>query len=274
VKNNSPTQRAMAFVLSLTGFIVLFQNLSLSQSVSPQNLGFGSVAVNTSAAKTLTMTDDRQRDLVVESVTVMGTAFTISTPAMPMTLTPGGSTGFVVTFTPPTSGTFDGNVVVTLARHADGGDGSRVVRVPLSGTGAGSGTGSPVLQSISVGPTSASISVGATQQFTATGHYSDGSTQTLASGVTWSSSSTSGRHHRRDRTGYGSGSRKPQYYGLVGWCGQQSGGSAGGDGGARAGAAIDHGEPDSGFGRRRLQPCSSRPPAITAMAAPSLSLRV
>src|SRR5208282_1235568 len=41
----------------------------------------------------------------------------------------------------------------------------------------------PVLQSITISPTSASIAVGATQQFTATGHYSNGSTQTLASGM-------------------------------------------------------------------------------------------
>jgi len=47
-----------------------------------------------------------------------------------------------------------------------------------------------VLQSITVSPTSASIAVGATQQFTATGHYSNGSTQTLAAGVTWNSSAT------------------------------------------------------------------------------------
>ena len=190
MKNNSPAQRALAFVLSLAAFIVLCQYLCLGQNVSPQNLGFGNVAVNVRAAKTLTITDDSQRDLVVESVTVRGTAFAISTPAMPMTLTPGGSTGFVVTFTPPTSGTFDGNILMTLARHDGGTDRSRSLWVSLSGTGAGSGTGSPVLQSITVSPTSASISVGATQQFTATGHYSNGSTQTLTSGVTWSSSAT------------------------------------------------------------------------------------
>ena len=190
MKNNSPAQRALAFVLSLAAFIVLCQYLCLGQNVSPQNLGFGNVAVNVRAAKTLTITDDSQRDLVVESVTVRGTAFAISTPAMPMTLTPGGSTGFVVTFTPPTSGTFDGNILMTLARHDGGTDRSRSLWVSLSGTGAGSGTGSPVLQSITVSPTSASISVGATQQFTATGHYSNGTTQTLTSGVTWNSSST------------------------------------------------------------------------------------
>lgn len=49
----------------------------------------------------------------------------------------------------------------------------------------------PVVQSISVSPTSASIAAGYTQQFTATGHYSDGSMQTLTNSVTWLSSNTS-----------------------------------------------------------------------------------
>jgi hypothetical protein len=52
-------------------------------------------------------------------------------------------------------------------------------------------TGSaPTLQSISVTPANPSIAVSATQQFTATGTYSDGSTQNLSSQVTWSSSNT------------------------------------------------------------------------------------
>jgi uncharacterized protein YjdB len=46
----------------------------------------------------------------------------------------------------------------------------------------------PVLTSITVGPANPSIGVGSTQQFTATGTYSDGSTQILTSSVTWSSS--------------------------------------------------------------------------------------
>jgi hypothetical protein len=45
-----------------------------------------------------------------------------------------------------------------------------------------------VLVSIAVTPANASIAVGSTQQFTATGTYSDGSTQTLTSTATWSSS--------------------------------------------------------------------------------------
>lgn len=46
------------------------------------------------------------------------------------------------------------------------------------------------LVSISVAPANASITAGATQQFTATGTYSDGSTQNITTAVTWSSSNT------------------------------------------------------------------------------------
>ena len=49
---------------------------------------------------------------------------------------------------------------------------------------------SPTLQSIAVTPANPTILTGATQQFTATGTYSDGSTQNITSQVTWSSSST------------------------------------------------------------------------------------
>ena len=46
------------------------------------------------------------------------------------------------------------------------------------------------LTSIAVTPGNPSINTGATQQFTATGSYSDGSTQNITSQVTWSSSNT------------------------------------------------------------------------------------
>src|SRR5204863_8733644 len=46
----------------------------------------------------------------------------------------------------------------------------------------------PVLQSIAVTPANPSITKGATQQFTATGTYSDSSTQNITASVTWASS--------------------------------------------------------------------------------------
>ncbi len=73
--------------------------------------------------------------------------------------------------------------------------GSTSVTASLSGmTGSASldvetVTVTKTLQSISVTPATASVNIGASQQFTATGTYSDGSTGTVA--VTWSTSSAS-----------------------------------------------------------------------------------
>ena len=47
------------------------------------------------------------------------------------------------------------------------------------------------LVSISVTPAGASVNVGATQQYAATGHYSDLTTQDLTASVTWASSDSS-----------------------------------------------------------------------------------
>jgi trimeric autotransporter adhesin len=51
-----------------------------------------------------------------------------------------------------------------------------------------SGGGTATLQSISVGPASASVAAGLTTQLSATGNYSDGSTKDLSSAATWTAS--------------------------------------------------------------------------------------
>lgn len=63
----------------------------------------------------------------------------------------------------------------------------------LVGCGGGNSAGPPMptLQSISVTPAAPSVVVPATQQFTATGSYSDGSSKNLTASVTWSSSDSS-----------------------------------------------------------------------------------
>ena len=63
------------------------------------------------------------------------------------------------------------------------------------GTSSGGATPTPTptqvsLTSIAVSPIAPTVVAGATQQFTATGHYSDGSTKDLSSTATWSSSAT------------------------------------------------------------------------------------
>ncbi|MGO9640153.1 MAG: beta strand repeat-containing protein [Candidatus Acidiferrales bacterium] len=61
----------------------------------------------------------------------------------------------------------------------------------LRAAGQGGGGGTPTLSSIAVTPANASISLGGSQQFTATGTFSDGSSQNLTSSVTWTSASPS-----------------------------------------------------------------------------------
>src|SRR5712692_9793139 len=61
----------------------------------------------------------------------------------------------------------------------------------LSGCGSGMNAPPPTLASIQVTPANPSVPEGSQQQFTATGTFSDGSTQDLTSRVTWSSSDIS-----------------------------------------------------------------------------------
>jgi trimeric autotransporter adhesin len=86
--------------------------------------------------------------------------------------------------------------VVNVSLAAGVGSTSIAVSNPVAGstTGEGisvSGTGgtltAPTLVSIAVTPANPSVAKGATQQFTATGTYSDSSTQNLTASVTWSS---------------------------------------------------------------------------------------
>ena len=61
--------------------------------------------------------------------------------------------------------------------------------IGLKAAGQNGGT-TPTISSIAVTPANPSIVAGVTQQFTATGTYSDGSTQNLTGSVTWTSSNT------------------------------------------------------------------------------------
>ena len=72
----------------------------------------------------------------------------------------------------------------------------------------------PTLTSIAVTPASPSIVTGATQQFTATGTYSDGSTQNLTNQVTWAHQARLWRRSIR-RAGHGSGCRELDDLGVT-----------------------------------------------------------
>ena len=66
-----------------------------------------------------------------------------------------------------------------------------VLATLFANTVSASALGSPVLVTITVSPTAVNVPAGETEQFSATGHYSDLSTKNLTDTVTWSTSSGS-----------------------------------------------------------------------------------
>ncbi len=127
------------------------------------------------------------------------------TPANP-TIAAGATQQFTATGTYSDGST--GNITATVtwassntsvATIASGGLATGVAKGSSNITASLSGITSPaallmvtkVLQSIAVTPANPTIAAGATQQFTATGTYSDGSTGNITATVTWASSNTS-----------------------------------------------------------------------------------
>jgi hypothetical protein len=152
-------------------------------TVTPTSLTFSAQALGTiSAGQTVTLTNNQTTTLTITSITSSAADFgnTTSCPLSPSTLAPGARCAASLTFSPRAVGTR-----TAMLSFIDGVSNSPQT-VSLSGTG-----NPAALTAISVTPASASIAAGASQQFTATGTYSDGSTQDLSGSVLWSSSAAS-----------------------------------------------------------------------------------
>jgi len=194
VGNSKPQQQnAIAFILVLIAFTLLLTGTGIAQnrfswalSPSTSNLVFSGVAVNNSQTQPLVVTNTSWRPTLITGVKVNSQAFTAaSTSGLPVTVASGASATFQITFSPATSGTFNSRIFITYQRHS-GGD-PHTMSIPVSGT-AGGAAASAVLQSISLNPVSATIAVGNQQQFGATGHFSDNTTQDLTASAVWNCS--------------------------------------------------------------------------------------
>ncbi len=113
---------------------------------------------------------------------ISGQAITLSGSGSGNNFTLGSSTGSVATGTTNAGGLAVATVTSSTAQ-------SETVSVTVGGAGQPLLSTTVVflkaLQSITIAPSSATVANGKTQQFTATGHYSDGTSQTLSSGVLW-----------------------------------------------------------------------------------------
>ena len=162
------------------------QSVSLTGSgvtgvtVSPTNLTFPATNIGvTSAPLTSTLANNQTTVLSITSITVTGPFAQTNTCGS--SIASGARCTISVTFTPTGTGTQTG--VVTITDSAT----NSPQKINLTGTGQ-SGL---ALVSISLSPGSGLLSIGNTLQLTATGAYSDGSTQNLTSSATWATSNSS-----------------------------------------------------------------------------------
>ena len=140
----------------LTGTGVQSQQ-TLLLTVSPQSVSFGNVPVGSSGSQTVSLLNSGTGPVNVSQATMAGNGFGMTGLAVPMTLGPGQSTAFTVSFAPAGAGSASGNIsVVSNAANS-------VSTVALSGMG--------VQPQISVAPGAVSfgtVTVGQTSSQTVT----------------------------------------------------------------------------------------------------------
>jgi hypothetical protein len=113
---------------------------------NPNSVSFGSVSVGSSQSQSVTITNAGGSAVTITTATATGTGFTVSGLATPLTLTPGQSSGFTVTFSPQAAGSASGSLALA----------SNIANVNLALTGSGQAVGS-------LGANPASIAFGSVQ---------------------------------------------------------------------------------------------------------------
>src|SRR5258708_5425553 len=152
-------------------------------SVIPSSISFGNVTVSVTNTQTLTLRNPGTATLNVTQASLVGTGFTASGLALPLSVAPGGSASFTVGFAPASASNFSGNI--TLISNTP----NSPLVVPLTGTGISS-----ILQ-LSASPASLSFGslttgTSATQSVTISnaGNSSVSISQVSASGAGFSTS--------------------------------------------------------------------------------------
>jgi hypothetical protein len=165
---------------------------------SPGNINFGAVLVGGTQNQSATLTNAGASSLTISQAVVTGTGFQMSGLTVPLTLNPGQSTQFMVSFAPQSSGAQSGSIVFTTGASASvsqlrmanfkhrsgkghaGSTGSDTVSVSLSGSGTTPGQ-------LTAAPTSvgfSNVQVGTSQSQTVTLNNSGGSSVSISQAST------------------------------------------------------------------------------------------
>jgi Abnormal spindle-like microcephaly-assoc'd, ASPM-SPD-2-Hydin len=95
---------------------------------APSSMNLGSVAIGSSQAQALTISNSGGASVAISGATVSGSGFSVSGLTFPYTLPAGGSASLSVTFTPSTTGT--DNATLSISSNAS----NSTVAVSLTGT--------------------------------------------------------------------------------------------------------------------------------------------
>ena len=98
-------------------------------SVAPGSISFGTVTVGQTSSQTVTLTNAGGANLNITQLAGPGTGFSLTGLALPLTLAPGKSTAFTVSFT-PTSGASSSSSLMLVSNAP-----TSPTTIPLSGTG-------------------------------------------------------------------------------------------------------------------------------------------
>ena len=82
-------------------------------TATPPSFSFTNIVVGQNQTQTETLKNTGGSNITISAATESGSGFSISGITAPLTLTPGQSTSFSVTFTPPSANTFNGTISIT-----------------------------------------------------------------------------------------------------------------------------------------------------------------
>jgi Domain of unknown function (DUF4082)/Abnormal spindle-like microcephaly-assoc'd, ASPM-SPD-2-Hydin len=102
---------------------------TLQLSTNPSTLAFGDVTQGSSSKQSVTLTNTGNSSVTVLTLTATGSSFSVSGLAIPLTLAPGQTASFSVTFAPIATGALSGSVAVTSTAT------NSTLSIPFSGTG-------------------------------------------------------------------------------------------------------------------------------------------
>jgi hypothetical protein len=137
--------------------------ISKSLIPNPASVSFGTVPDGSTAKAFVTLTNGKNVTTTISSVVANVTAFAVRGLPLPLSLTPGQSFTFTVTFSPQSAGLFSGSLKIMNPKNSTSGS------VPLTGTGSATGQLSLSPASVSFGNVTVGTTASQTGKLSAVG---------------------------------------------------------------------------------------------------------